>query len=217
MLVSAARANAPMVLVAALMLVGCAWVNQDEVEGPQRASGPFQILRERELDLPRSRASQPCELEYYATHIRGVPAEAALGRGPVDPVFPGIPRGLDLFPAARDSTFVQSRWRGAEVLVVSEPRYQGPVLLRGGQIDGRHRLGFGHDERPNWELRLPGGQWESTEHLKIWNGRTVRLPAGWRVQPATMRIAASGCYALQLDGESFSQVIEFGATLQRGF
>lgn len=102
------------------------------------------------------------------------------------------------------------------MLFVSEPEYDGPALIRGGQIDGENRLGFGDRETPVWELRLPAGQWDLLNELRVWDGDRVELPAGWRVQQATIRIAADGCYAIQLDGESFSQVIEFGAVLQPG-
>lgn len=194
--------------------------------------GVFEDLGERPLRVPTSPPDKPCELERNAAHIRGVPAEAALGDGPVMSVFPSIPRGLDLFPPSDDSVLAESRWRGAEVLLISEPRYEGPLLVRGRQIDGSRRVGFGDDEQPQWELRLPAGKWETVQGLR-WGDRMLNaastassppahcprcltLSRSWRVQRVVLRIAGDGCYAMQLDGEGFSDVIEFGAIWQPG-
>lgn len=81
-------------------------------------------------------------------------------------------------------------------------------------MDGRGELGFGDQQTPDPELFLPQGRWNSVRSRKVWGGRRLDLPEGWRVQLATIRIGANGCYALQLDGTSFSQVIEFAAVLQ---
>ena len=222
------------VVMALVFLMAC---EEREPEGDPTKNETSKVFREfdeRKLRIPKSRESESCELEHYAIHIRGVPAEAALGKGPVRLVFPAIPRVLDLFPPEEDASFAGSKWRGAEVSFVSEPRYDGPVLVRGGQIDGEHRIGFGDDETPLWELRLPAGDWEPIDGLRVWGDdqrlqpaaagtdgtegcpRCLQLSNDWRVQRATLRIAADGCYGMQLDGQGFSQVIEFGAIWHPG-
>ncbi|MGH2701899.1 MAG: hypothetical protein ACRDJB_04275 [Actinomycetota bacterium] len=203
-------------LSSVLFLVSCEAPGNEKAVESDPAVNLFQELRRRPLSLPSSKANKPCAGERHATHIPGIPAQAALGKGPVYSVFPAIPRGLDLFPTEEATPFSGSRWRGAEALFVSEPEYDGPALIRGGQIDGEERLGFGEGETPLWELRLPAREWELVDELRVWDGERVQLSAGWRVQRTTIRIAADGCYAMQLDGESFSQVIEFGAELQPG-
>lgn len=164
--------------------------------------------------MPKRPPSKPCEMETHAIDISGIPAEAALGKGPVHSVFRATPRLLDFFPTEANAAFEGSEWRGAETLFISEPDYDGPALIRGGQTNGDHKIGFGTRETPEWELLLPEGRWEALDELRVWDSQRVQLPVGWRAQRATIRIEADGCYALQLDGETFSEVIEFVAVLQ---
>lgn len=215
-----------------ILLVSCDDVQEHVNVNDSASAEILEDLGRRPLRLPEVLAGEPCEAERYAAHIKGIPAEGALGRGPVMSVFPSIPRGLDLFRPDDGALLAESRWRGAEVLFVSEPRYDGPVLVRGGQIDGERRVGFGDQAKPMWELKLPLGNWESADGLRVWGDRKLqpveadagtpacprclRLSNAWRVQRATLRIAAGGCYAMQLDGLGFSQVIEFGAIWQPG-
>ena len=199
-------------LVAICLFVAC----ENRPDGRPRArnspSTVAQQLGQRPLEVPTRSADEPCFLERYAVHLPGVPAEAGLGRGPVHPVFRAVPRILDLF--STDERSSPRTWPSAEVLFVSEPDYHGPVLIRGRQMDGQGELAFGDRPTPAPELFLPQGGWNSARNRKVWDGRRLNLPEGWRVELATIRIGANGCYALQLDGTSFSQVIKFEAVLQ---
>ena len=190
--------------------------NHDATPRPDVASDVFRELRQRPLRVPKIPPSEPCYLERWAIHLAGVPNEAVLGKGPVHLAFSAIPRNLDLFPTRYGAAFYGSRWRGGEALLVSEPNYDGPILLRGGQMDGPHRLGFGIRADPEWELFLPEGSWDVVDELSVWGGERLSLPVDWRAQRATFRIEADGCYAVQLDGKGFSQIIEFSAILQPG-
>jgi len=138
--------------------------------------------------------------------VPGILAEAGLGAGPVYVVFPAVPRVLDLFPPEKNSLLAKSEWRSAETVWVSEPAYDGPVLVRGQQMDGRNRIGFGTGVEPEWGLRLPAGTWaEEREPLRAW-GRTLRPSKGWRAAVVYVRIRA--------DGESFTQRIGFDTAWQ---
>jgi hypothetical protein len=141
-----------------------------------------------------------------------------LGFGPVHPVSRGIPRLFDFFPPEEGSPIAASRWRANETLWVSEPSYQGPVLVRGRSVDGRVRLGFGRARTPAWELRLPAGRWDERHgHVRAWDAR-IRPPIGWRVTAALTRVdesePAGDCYFFQVDGEDFSETIVFAAAIQ---
>jgi hypothetical protein len=179
---------------------------------------PFAELRARLFRLPARRRGGNCPLPPQlsrATELPGIPAEAGLGAGPVYVAFPAIPRVLDLFPPERNSPLEKSRWRSAETVWVSEPAYDGPVLVRGRQLDGANRIGFGTRVGPEWELRLPGGNWaEGRKPLRAW-GRALHARKGWRVALAYVRIRAAGCYAFQVDGASFSERIGFYTSVQR--
>jgi hypothetical protein len=90
--------------------------------------------------------------------------------------------------------FVGSAWAGGAVIWTA-PGYSGPILIRGRELGGPHAVGFGEGHTPYDELQLmgpamgaPGGQW-----------------------PSFIRVRGPGCYAYQLDGENFSEVIVFRA------
>ena len=108
---------------------------------------------------------------------------------------------------------------------LSEPRYRGPILVRGrrfapvlvgpGGPGGNARVGFGTRVRPEWELRLPSGPWdEGDQPLRAWE-QPVTLPdERWRLMMAYTRIRYEGCYFLQIDGKAFSHTVVFGALMQ---
>jgi len=137
----------------------------------------------------------------------------------VHPVSRGIPRFLDFFPPPKGSPFDRSGWWSNQTMWVSDPRYSGPVLVRGRMLHGSVRVGFGDRVRPAWELRLPAGGWDEAQGaVRIW-GKRVRPLKGSRVRRAYTRIlAASGrgelCYFFQLDGRSFSRTVVFGVIVQ---
>jgi hypothetical protein len=110
------------------------------------------------------------------------------GTGPVKPA--GSPTPLPVSP------FVGSVWQGGRVTWTVSGGYTGPVLIRGRQLGGPHAVGFGEGHTPYDELQLlgpamgaPRGQW-----------------------PSFTRVRSPGCYAYQVDGTSFSEVIVFRAT-----
>jgi hypothetical protein len=88
-------------------------------------------------------------------------------------------------------------WYYVKVLWVADPRYAGPALIRGRQIDGSDELRF---------------EWGSEPAAELWftelNGTT---DDGWRDQPSYTRVRAPGCYAYQVDGLDFTEVIVFEA------
>jgi hypothetical protein len=119
-------------------------------------------------------------------------AGPALGSGPV---YAGQANPVAI------STFVDSPWAGARVTFVAAPSYTGPVLVRGGQIGGAGAVGFGEGHVPVDELQLL---------------TPVTASGGAREWPSFTRVRSAGCYAYQVDGTGFSEVIVFSATGQRG-
>jgi hypothetical protein len=81
------------------------------------------------------------------------------------------------------------------------PRYRGPVLIRGRQLDGAHLLRFGLAFVPSTELRI--ARW----------GSSAGAP-GWGFRASSTRLRAPGCYGYQIDGRTFSRVIVFQAVLE---
>jgi hypothetical protein len=102
-------------------------------------------------------------------------------------------------PTRKNTLFGGSDWGGQKVLWAVDPSYHGVVLIRGQQLDGTESLRFGLGHDPAKQLRLP------------------RQPAtsagGWPGYPSYTRLRAAGCYAYQIDGTTFSNVIVFRAVI----
>jgi hypothetical protein len=100
-------------------------------------------------------------------------------------------------PRPQQKDWYGSEWSGNKILWIGKPTYRGPVLIRGRQLDGPNELRFDGGLNPAREMRLPrvGGS----------------SPGGWQNRPSYTRVRASGCYAWQVDGLTFSRVIVFRA------
>ncbi len=115
-----------------------------------------------------------------------------------DPASPWMPHNsLDAVPVGYDSGFYAS-YGVFKAMWAVDPRYVGPVLVRGRQLDGDDVLRFEKGEpgfydagraHPAAELRESGGY----------------------VHPAVTRVRTPGCYAYQVDGIGFSYSIVFRA------
>jgi hypothetical protein len=212
-------ASIGLVLVACLSVSGCTHgerASPRETDQVSERPSPFVALHARPLRLPRmppgtcrmTPSLSPATSDVPGIHPYG---EAALGDGPVYAGFRGIPRLFQAFPAAK-SGLAPSTWRTGDTVWISAPRYRGAVLVRGRRIDGKGTIGFGRSARPPLELRLPAGRWNAPpDILRRWP-RAARN--GWRFALDQTRFRADGCYAFQIDGKSFSEVIVFGAKLQ---
>jgi hypothetical protein len=99
------------------------------------------------------------------------------------------------------TSFTGSAWNGGRVTWVADPSYTGPVLIRGGQVGGAGAVGFGEGHVPVDELQLLTTAASSSGE-----------PSGAREWPSFTRMASAGCYAYQVDGSGFSEVITFQAT-----
>jgi hypothetical protein len=80
-----------------------------------------------------------------------------------------------------------------------DPRYVGPVLVRGRQVDGAN------------ELRFENGSPGFTEEQRLHPATELRLVGGY-THPAVTRARQVGCYAYQADGIGFSRTIVFTIT-----
>jgi hypothetical protein len=123
----------------------------------------------------------------------------AVGDGPVFAVGLGRKAVIRLeYPSSKRSTFYGSGWGGGKVLWIGDPSYTRPVLIRGAQLDGPHLVGFSLGDGP-----------AAYNNLEFPPGRAPEGNHGWRNWPSETRLQASGCYAYQVDGTSFSEVIVF--------
>ena len=83
-----------------------------------------------------------------------------------------------------------SDWFDLKVIWAISPRYKGPVLVRGRQIDGRGEVGFGSGGIPYEELQLP-----------------PVAETRWRDYGTRLRVRRGGCFALQIDTTRGAQVV----------
>lgn len=164
---------------------------------PAAAGQPNWAALRRPLHLPSLGSHGRCPVSRVD---RSVPWHAygigpGLGPGPVYPVF-GTPR-LDVTFHGR--AWGRSIWGGQKVLWFVAPAYSGPVLVRGRRLGGWQWLRFDGDARPAAELRIFPGE------TVRWGGQA----AGTRGRPSYVRVRATGCYAAQIDGTDFSEVVVF--------
>lgn len=151
----------------------------------------------RPLHLPRIESGARCPVSSVGPSVpfRSFGVGDGLGAGPVYAIA-GSPDGV---------VFVQrdegGGWPAAKVLWFVHQRYRGPVLLRGRRVDARDTLRFGEGTRPAAELRIARGE------SVAWANK----PPGSRGKPSTIRVRAPGCYAVQIDGTTFSRVVVFAA------
>lgn len=92
-----------------------------------------------------------------------------------------------------------SEWPIAGVTWTVPGAYTGPLLIRGAMIGGGG-LGFGTGAVPYDELQL----------LDAGQG-APRVAGGGRAWITYTRVRSGGCYAYQVDGTSFSEVVVFRA------
>jgi hypothetical protein len=158
----------------------------------------------RPLRLTKLASGQRCPVTRQ--HVARGDFPGALGREPIYADVSGH-NGLVRFAyppprAGSGRQFAGSNWSGFKVLWVSRPSYNGPVLIRGRQLDGSHAVGFGQDAVPFAELQLPPGS----------AAGAPRSQNGWRDWPSTTRIRSPGCYGWQIDGSHSSELIVIRAT-----
>lgn len=168
--------------------------------GSSAAADPWKRLY-RPLDVPRLARGEKCPVSAVDASVDF----ASFGIGPGVGPGPAYPLGLNVsegtLALASPKRFGSRWWGGQKVLWFVHPRYRGPVLIRGRQLDGRYRVRFDRGNVPPAELRLAAGE------TVYWNGQ----PAGSRGRPSYTRLRAAGCYGYQIDGTTFSRVIVFRA------
>jgi hypothetical protein len=125
------------------------------------------------------------------------------GIGP-GPVYPGLGGSGGRADANPDQQY-GSTWADAKVFWYVAPSYRDRVLIRARRVMAPGLLGFNGDTKPKDELRIEP---YDTVH---WDGQ----PAGSRGIATSVRVLASGCYAAQIDGATFSRIVVFRVVVHR--
>jgi hypothetical protein len=103
--------------------------------------------------------------------------------------------------------------RAQKVAWIADPKYVGPIRIRGGQIDGSGQLLLGGPDN-HWRgapVKTVEG-YDLFRELDFLESHTILNPPSlWRVWPSATYIATTGCYAWQVDGLGFSDIITIQA------
>jgi hypothetical protein len=165
-----------------------------------RATGSLPDALRRPLELTSVQPGAVCPATGGEHFENGQFGGIALGHGAVQPL---------LAPAtAADAAQAQQGvlvfrptkgpgWYAIKTLWFASPDYQGPIYIRGRQLDGTHTPVFG--ESP------------SLIDPQIGPGATLNGTGGWRTWPGATWLRTPGCYAWQIDGNDFTEVIVFRA------
>lgn len=148
-------------------------------------------LRERPLDLPELTAEGECPRSEWAFDLAIGDGPVYLAIGPDGVVNLGGPLAID----REDGEYlVRTSW-------FVGPAYAGPLVVRGRQLDGDGIVRFARDgssaDTLAEELVLPPAL----------SSEAMRDPAGWTSWPTTLAFPGAGCYAIQVDGADFQQVL----------
>jgi hypothetical protein len=159
----------------------------------------------RPMHLPHLAAGSRCAVSAPGRKVD--PNEgAAIGPGPIYALSAGPFARAAVMPFVLPSPvglFGGSAWGGQILKWIGAPSYHGPVLIRGRKLTGPDGLGFGGGKVPLAEMDVPPGR----------AGGVGLNPGGWRLWSGYARLRSPGCYGLQVDGTTFSEVIIFRACL----
>jgi hypothetical protein len=174
-------------------------------------SAVWQTLQKLPLHVPTVPPGTPCPTAHghwlptgEGMAVGSGPLYAVLGQGPGAGADERQRQGILQFADAQAYGTGTSGWGGMKVLWVIAAHYSGPVLIRGRQVDGPH------------DVRFNGGLDQLTADVSVAPPlQALRLlgPPPETNWPSETRLQAPGCYAYQVDGLSFREVIVFQAVL----
>ncbi len=140
----------------------------------------------RPLHLPILGAGQTCPVSSVAATHSPDFGPSALGVGPVDPVANSNEELI--------SNTTTPGWLAIKSLWFSEPKYQGPFLVRIRRLDGPGPAGLLEDPTVT-SFFVPAGP------------TALSFPDGFRTVTGATWVKTPGCVAWQVDGLTFSNVI----------
>jgi hypothetical protein len=150
------------------------------------------------MKLPRLESGQPCPLAKVSQPDPHRDS-SGLGGGPVY--------------ALNGQLVISDAKHPQKVAWTADPKYTGPIRIRGGQIDGNGQLLLGGPDN-HWS-GAPVKTVEGTDlypELDFLESHTIsNPPSAWRVWPSATYITTPGCYAWQVDGVGFTEIISIQA------
>ncbi len=167
-----------------------------------RATSPtkFVSLTSRPLHYPTLGPNGSCPTSPGKTFNNDLFGGVALGSGPVRVLLADsgdLRHGhVNLFPSEVRG------WSALQTLWFAEPGYNGPFVVRAERIGRSAKV----EVQPGRNGLEPGAG-----PLLVSAGPTMNTAGGYRTVPGSTWVKSGGCYAWQVDGRNFSEVIVFDA------
>ena len=199
-----------------LLAAGAAYLGVERAtSAPAR---PVSLLS-RPLHFPSLGAGGSCQVSSGYVANNAFFGGGVLGHGPVRVLIANrgdIPRGH-----ARLGTSSAHGWFALQTLWFAMPSYSGPYVVRGARLGTRAPVavqpsnqGLGPGQGP---LVVRAGPTADTYYTN-WRTKRVRDPVsgrpvttqvgyGYRTVPGSTWVRSPGCYAWQVDGRGFSEII----------
>lgn len=161
-------------------------------------AGPIPAALRRPLHFPVLRAGQRCPASRGTPINNSIFQGIAQGTGPVRVLVGDTRRGT----ATLINPSSAPPWLALKTLWFSLPTYQGPFVIRARRLGrpGPVALGEGPVAAP----------------LVVPPGPTLNNGLGYRTVPGGLFVKSPGCYAWQVDGLTFSEIIVVRAVLPKG-
>jgi hypothetical protein len=180
------------------------------------AQSSWEALRQRPLNLPTLGPTGTCPttpMKRISPSLAGGRTAPTFGFGSGPVYLSGI---VFFYPTGLNNTV----W-------LSEPGYQGPILVRGHQLNGSTPVGFSafSDSWATGQLLgsvdlhatdRSGNDVSVVSNVKVYGELDLPSASGapsshWRMWLTRTHIERPGCYAVQVDGPGFSESIVFQA------
>jgi hypothetical protein len=162
----------------------------------------------RPLHLPKLTAGEACPVSTTRELPQGGGFTGPITATGPGPVYMANPSTISFdYPPTGDSSYQGSNWGGQKVIWAIDSSYLGPLLLRGARLDGPQELRFDH-----YLDAYGAGDGNGAFPELAYPAQEVK---SLRTPPSAVRMQAAGCYAIQVDGTSFSEIIVFRAELTR--
>ena len=171
-------------------------------------AGPIPAALNRPLHFPVLRPGQRCPASPGKTVNTADFGGVALGNGPVRVLIAatgGVRHGV----AGLINPTNSPPWLALKTLWFAVPAYQGPFVIRARRLGrpGPAALGAGTGDTA---IARP-----TVAPLVVPPGPTLNGTGGWREAPGGLWVRAPGCYAWQVDGLTFSEIIVVQAVLRQ--
>jgi hypothetical protein len=154
-------------------------------------------LLARPLHFPSLQPGESCPATAGATVSNSFFSGVALGSGPVRVLIAN--RG-DLIQGRADLGFATDTpgWLALQTLWFAMPGYDGPFVVRAKRLGENGPI----EVQPGQTGLEPG-----SGPLVVPAGPTLNTMDGFRTMPGSTWVTSAGCYAWQVDGRNFSEVI----------